>query len=124
MVNIKDVEFLEKDVLVDLFHKNVVPQPQRKYRNNRGGRLRTKNQITIDKRKRRFSQISGGKDEQQNKLVSTQSTRMQIMINVFYVNNKLCSQNVTSYSCIKVYTLIKNESLCLKMSNIYRSMES
>ena len=52
------MESLDKPVLVDLFYKNVVPMPQRKYRDNRKGREMTRKQIIMAKRKRTHVEIS------------------------------------------------------------------
>ncbi|ELT95398.1 hypothetical protein CAPTEDRAFT_208672 [Capitella teleta] len=46
---------LSKDELVELFYKHVAPQPQRKYRKNRGGQKLTMNQVALDKHKRKHS---------------------------------------------------------------------
>ncbi len=52
------MEELEKGVLVDLYYKNVIPMPQRIYRQNRRGREMTKQQIIMSKRKRTYDDMT------------------------------------------------------------------
>ncbi|XP_033739652.1 ashwin-like [Pecten maximus] len=51
-VNHPDIERLEKDDLVELYYKYVIPLPQRKYRMNRRGREMTKKQILLAKKRK------------------------------------------------------------------------
>ncbi|XP_069102861.1 ashwin-like [Argopecten irradians] len=47
-----DIETLEKDDLVELYYKYVIPLPQRKYRMNRRGREMTRKQILLAKKRK------------------------------------------------------------------------
>ena len=51
-----DLDNLEKDELVELYHKYIIPLPQRKYRQNRRGRQMTKQQEQLAK-KRKLSTV-------------------------------------------------------------------
>ncbi|BFZ24992.1 hypothetical protein BsWGS_28031 [Bradybaena similaris] len=50
-----DLESLQKDDLVELYNRYVLPLPQRKYRNNRRGQEMTRKQILLDKSLKRKS---------------------------------------------------------------------
>ncbi|XP_060068363.1 ashwin-like [Ylistrum balloti] len=47
-----DIERLEKEELVELYYKYVIPLPQRKYRMNRRGREMTRKQILLAKKRK------------------------------------------------------------------------
>ena len=49
---------MDKTQLVDLFYKTVIPMPQRKYRMNRRGKMMTKHQILMAKRKRTYKEAN------------------------------------------------------------------
>ena len=65
-VDIPDIENLDQSVLVDLFYKNVIPLPQRKYRHNRRGQKATKQQVQASKRKRTYDDMKGVVSESLN----------------------------------------------------------
>ncbi|KAL4233892.1 hypothetical protein ACF0H5_008565 [Mactra antiquata] len=46
------LEFQDKDELVELYNKYILPLPQRKYKKNRRGREMTKKQILVSKKRR------------------------------------------------------------------------
>ncbi|KAK3582037.1 hypothetical protein CHS0354_025643 [Potamilus streckersoni] len=51
-IKVDGLEKLEKHKLVELFYRYILPLPQRKYRLNRRGRLMTKNQIQLAKKRK------------------------------------------------------------------------
>ena len=50
-----DVESLDKDELLELYLKYIIPLPQRKYRQNRRGQRMTKQQIQLAKKRKHSS---------------------------------------------------------------------
>ncbi|KAL5010025.1 hypothetical protein ScPMuIL_012330 [Solemya velum] len=48
----EDVENLDKEELLELYYKFIIPLPQRKYRNNRRGQAMTKKQLTLDRKRK------------------------------------------------------------------------
>lgn len=57
------LEMLDKDELVELYNKYILPLPQRKYRVNRRGQQMTKKQVLAEK-KRRLESSEENKDDQ------------------------------------------------------------
>lgn len=48
----EDVEKLDKEGLLEMYYKFIIPLPQRKYRKNRRGQAMTKKQLTLDRKRK------------------------------------------------------------------------
>ena len=64
---------MKKEQLVNLFYKTVVPMPQRKYRLNRKGKIMTKRQILLAKRKRAYNEANAPNSETTTEVISIYS---------------------------------------------------
>ncbi|KAL3882943.1 hypothetical protein ACJMK2_029245 [Sinanodonta woodiana] len=62
-IKVDGLEKLEKHKLVELFYEYILPLPQRKYRLNRRGRLMTKNQIQLAKKRKLSSSTTQDEGE-------------------------------------------------------------
>ncbi|KAJ8314469.1 hypothetical protein KUTeg_006619, partial [Tegillarca granosa] len=62
----EDLESKDKEYLIELFYRYVIPKPQRKYRLNRRGKLMTKKQIIMAKKRKITSPDEGEPPEKKS----------------------------------------------------------
>ena len=67
---------MDKNELVSIFYKTVVPMPQRKYRMNRRGKMMTKHQIIMAKRKRSYNEANAKVSFESNEVTSIYSKQV------------------------------------------------
>lgn len=58
LVPIDSLQRQSKEALLELYYKNVLPMPQRSFKQNRHGRELTRRQIMLAKRKRTYSDMT------------------------------------------------------------------
>ncbi|XP_062620313.1 ashwin-like [Saccostrea cucullata] len=69
----KDLTQLDKEQLVDLYYKYIIPLPQRTYRNNRRGREMTKRQIVQAKKRKSSLNEADSPDKKKVKSAGSES---------------------------------------------------